>query len=134
MFNGTGKKLMDFYPRMQAMANKLLRGKGQTVTLTRQTAGTYNPATGQATITTTTQTGVGAIFDYADKNIDGALIVSGDKQLLLSALNSVGTALTPPAVNDTVTAGGVVRTITRIKTLSPAGITIIFDCNLRGVA
>lgn len=125
---------MDFYAKMQATANKLLKGKGQSLTLTRQTAGTYNPATGQATVTTTTQAGYGAIFDYSDKNIDGVLVVSGDKQLLLSAVNSAGTALTAPVVNDTVTAGGVVRTITRIKTLSPAGTTVMFDCNLRGVS
>jgi len=125
---------MDFYARMQATANKLLKGKGQKVTLTRQVSGAYDPVTGQATVTTTIQAGTGVIFDYADKNIDGVLILSGDKQLLLSAVNSTGTALTAPLVNDTVTAGGMVRTITRIKALSPAGTTVLFDCNLRGVA
>jgi len=126
---------MEFYARMQATANKLLKGKGQKVTLIRQVSGAYDPATGQATVTTTIQAGTGAIFDYADKNIDGVLILSGDKQLLLSAVNSTGTALTAPLVNDTVTdVGGVVRTITRIKALSPAGTTVLFDCNLRGTA
>ena len=124
----------DFYTRMQATANKLLRGKGQTVTLSRNTAGAYDPATGTTPVTVTTQNGTGAIFDYNDKNIDGVLILSGDKQLLLSAVNSTGTALTAPMVNDTVTAGGVVRTITRIKTLAPAGTTVLYDCNLRGAA
>ena len=126
---------MDFYTKIQATANKLLKGKGQTVTITRQTSGAYNTATGAAAVTTTTQTGYGAIFDYADRNIDGELILSGDKQLLLSAVNSTGTALTAPEVNDTVTdAGAVVRTITRIKALSPAGTTVMFDVNLRGAA
>ena len=125
---------MEFYARMQATANKLLKGKGQVVTLSRQTAGEYNPETGITPVVVTTQTGTGAIFDYADQNIDGVLILSGDKQLLLSAVNSTGTALTAPLVNDTVTAGGMVRTITRIKALSPAGTTVLFDCNLRGVA
>jgi hypothetical protein len=125
---------MDFYSRMQATANKLLKGKGQAIVITRQVSGAYDPTTGQATVTTTVQNGYGAIFDYSDKNVDGVLILSGDKQLLLSAVNSTGTALTAPEVNDTVTAGGVVRTITRIKTLSPAGTTVLFDVNLRGVA
>lgn len=125
----------DFYTKMQTTANKLLKGKGQAVTLSRQTAGAYDPATGTSTVVVTTQNGTGAIFDYADKNIDGVLILSGDKQLLLSAVNSTGTALTAPMVNDTVTdTGGVVRTITRIKTMSPAGTTVLFDCNLRGTA
>jgi hypothetical protein len=125
---------MDFYSRMQATANKLLRGKGQAIIITRQVSGAYDPTTGQATITTTVQNGYGAIFDYSDKNVDGVLILSGDKQLLLSAVNATGTALTAPEVNDTVTAGSVVRTITRIKALSPAGTTVLFDVNLRGVA
>lgn len=126
---------MDFYARMQATANKMLKGKGQTIILSRNSVGAYDPTTGESTITVTTQTGYGAIFDYSDRNIDGELILSGDKQLILSAVNSTGTALTAPEVNDTVTdVGSVVRTITRIKAVSPAGTTVLFECNLRGVA
>ena len=126
---------MDFYARMQQTANKMLRGKGQAIVLTRRTAGAYDPTTGAAAVTTTVQNGYGGIFDYEDENIDGTLILSGDKKLLLSPINSAGTALVAPEVNDTVTDKAlVVRTITRIKTLSPAGTTVMFDCNLRGIA
>ena len=125
----------DFYTKMQTTANKLLKGKGQAVTLSRQTAGAYDPATGTSTVVVTTQNGTGAIFDYEDKNVDGVLILSGDKRLLLSAMSSTGSALTAPEVNDTVTdAGAVVRTITRIKTLAPAGTVVMYECNLRGAA
>jgi hypothetical protein len=127
--------MTDFYTRMQTTANRLLKDKGQSLTISRQTAGAYDPATGQTTVTVTTQTGTGAIFDYRDENVDGVLILSGDKQLLLSAVNTTGTALTAPEVNDTVTdAGSVVRTITRIKTLAPAGTVVMYDINLRGAA
>ena len=122
---------MEFYSKMQATANRMLKGKGQSITLTRQTAGAYNTATGTAAVTTTTQTAYGAVFPYADKNIDGVLIQEGDKQLLLSALNSAGTALVAPALNDTVLIDAVTYTITRIKPLSPAGTTVLFDCNIR---
>lgn len=122
---------MEFYAKMQATANRLLKGKGQSITLTRQTAGDYNTATGTAAVTTTTQAAYGAMFEYGDKNIDGVLIQEGDKQLLLSALNSAGTALVAPALNDTVLIDGVTYTITRIKPLSPAGTTVLFDCNIR---
>ena len=37
---------MTFYARLQNTAQKLLKGKGQSLTLTKVTAGTYNPATG----------------------------------------------------------------------------------------
>jgi hypothetical protein len=122
---------MEFYAKMQATANRLLKGKGQGITLTRQAAGAYDPATGTAAVTTTTQTAYGAMFEYGDKNIDGTLIKEGDKQLLLSALNSAGTALVAPALNDTVTINTVVYTVVRIKPLSPAGTTVLFDCNIR---
>jgi hypothetical protein len=122
---------MEFYAKMQATANRLLKGKGQSITLSRQTAGAYDPATGTAAVTTTTQTAYGAMFEYGDKNIDGTLIKEGDKQLLLSALNSAGTALVAPALNDTVTINTVVYTVVRIKPLSPAGTTVLFDCNIR---
>ena len=122
---------MEFYSKMQATANRLLKGKGQEITLTRQTAGAYDPATGTASVTTTTQTVYGAMFEYGDKNIDGVLIKEGDKQLLLSALNSAGTALVAPQLNDTVTINTVVYTVVRIKPLSPAGTTVLFDCNIR---
>lgn len=122
---------MEFYAKMQATANRLLKGKGQSITLSRQTAGAYNVATGTAAVTVTTQTAYGAMFEYGDKNIDGVLIQEGDKQLLLSALNSAGTALVAPALNDTVTINTVVYTVVRIKPLSPAGTTVLFDCTIR---
>jgi hypothetical protein len=123
---------MNFYERIQATVNKMFKGKGQAITLTRQSAGTYDPATGTATVTTSTQTGWGAVFDYGTKQIDGTLIKAGDKQLLLSALNAAGTALTAPELNDTVTIGGVVYTLVQpLKTLSPAGTTVLFEVNLR---
>jgi len=122
---------MEFYSKMQATANRLLKGKGQSITLSRQTAGAYNVATGTAAVTVTTQTAYGAMFEYGDKNIDGVLIQEGDKQLLLSALNSAGTALVAPALNDTVLIDSVTYTITRINPLSPAGTTVLFDCNIR---
>jgi len=124
---------MTFYTRLQNTAQKLLKGKGQTLTLTKVTAGTYNPATGAMTGTTTsTQTAYGAVFDYGTKQIDGTLIKAGDKQLLLSAFKTDGTALTAPVLGDTVSIGGVVYTLVEpLKTVGPAGITVIYEANLR---
>lgn len=124
---------MTFYTRLQNTAQKLLKGKGQILTLTKVTAGTYNPATGAMTGTTTsTQTAYGAVFDYGAKQIDGTLIKAGDKQLLLSAFKTDGTALTAPVLGDTVSIGGVVYTLVEpLKTVGPAGITVIYEANLR---
>lgn len=110
----------------------MLKGKGQSLTLTRQTAGAYDPTTGEAKVKTTTQTGTGAVFDYGVKNIDGTLIQAGDKKLLLSAFNTAGAALTAPVINDTVTIGGVTYTIVEpLKTVAPGGVTVLYQCNIR---
>ncbi len=124
---------MTFYPRMQQTSNRLLKGKGQTVTLTHTVPGTYDPTTGQITNTTTTQTGTGAVIDWDARQVDGTLIKVGDRRLLLSPLNSSGAALTAPVLGDTVTdAAGVVYTLVApLKTISPAGTAVLYDCNLR---
>jgi hypothetical protein len=120
---------MSFYADMANTANDLLGEFGQAVTLTRQAAGAYNTATGAATVTTSVQTGIGAVFDYGTRDIDGTLVKQGDKKLLLSAIG-----ITAPVVDDTVTVNSVVYTITHIKTLSPAGTGVLITCNLRGAS
>ena len=130
---------MDFYTRMQSTANRMLKGRGQSVTISRQISGVYDPTTGQATVTTSVQTGTGAIFDYGVQqagiySAPGSLIQVGDKQLLLSVISAMGGLLTAPEVNDTMTVGMTVYTIKQVKALSPAGTTVLFDINLRGVA
>ena len=124
---------MTFYARLQSTADKMLKGKGQSITLTKITAGTYNPATGGFTgAGTSTQTAYGAIFDYGTKQIDGTLIKAGDKQLLLSAFKTDGSALTAPVLGDTVSIGGVVYTLVEpLKEVNPAGTVVMYEVNLR---
>lgn len=119
----------------RSTANRLIADKGLAVTLTRQAAGTYDPATGAPAIATTTQTGKGVILPFAAglRHAGGSNIVQGDKQLLLSAINSAGSPLTPPALDDKVTAAGVDYVITEIAPLAPAGLNIMFDCTVRGL-
>ena len=117
-------------------ADRLIGDKGQALTITRRTAGAYDPATGTSAITETTQSGHGAILPLSPfrKSLD-SIIAIGDQQLLLSALNAAGTALTAPKVDDTVTdANGNVWTIIAIEPLSPAGLAIIYDCIIRRAA
>ena len=124
---------MTFYARLQSTADKMLKGKGQSLTLTKVTAGTYNPETGGFTgAGTSTQMAYGAIFDYGTKQIDGTLIKAGDKNLLLSAFKTDGAALTAPVLGDTVSIGGVVYTLVEpLKEVNPAGTVVMYECNLR---
>lgn len=120
---------MSFYSALAADALALLEEFGQAVTLTRRTAGAYNPGSGAATVTETAQSGTGAVFDYDARRIDGTQVLFGDKQLILAAVG-----ITAPQVGDEVTVGGVEYAITAIKPLAPAGTVVIYEINLRGAS
>lgn len=122
-----------FYNRLAATAKKLLKGKGQAVTITTVTPGTYNPSTGTITNSTSTQYGYGAVMNWGVKHIDGALILETDKRLLLSPYNTAGAALTAPKLGDTVTdaAGTAYTIVSPLKTASPGGTVVLYEANLR---
>ena len=117
---------MSFYEDMRQVATDSITEFGQAVTLSRQAVGAYDPSTGTSVVTPTTQTGKGVLLDYGTKDIDGTLILAGDKQLLLSA-----TSITAPIVGDTATVNSTIYTIMNIKDLNPAGTSVMLDCNLR---
>lgn len=128
-----GQATTGFYARMAKTSNRLLLGKGQPVTLTHVVPGVYDPATGQIVNATTTQTGTGAVVEWGNRDIDGSLILTTDKRLLLSPLNTAGAALTAPVLGDTVTdaAGKVYTLVDPLKILAPAGVAVLYDVNLR---
>lgn len=118
-------------------ADRMIAAKGQAVTLTRRSAGAYNTATGAATVTTSTQTGKGVILPFGPglRNQSGSAITADDRQCLLAALNTAGTALTEPKVNDELTdANSVKYTVTEVSPLAPAGLSIIYELTIRGAA
>lgn len=120
---------MTFYSDLAKDAHGLITEFGQSVTITRKTAGAYDPNTGTGADTTSTQTGKGVVFDYDARRIDGTQVAVGDKQLILSSIG-----ITAPQVGDEVTVGSTVYTITAIKPLAPAGEVVIYEANLRGLA
>lgn len=118
-------------------AANMIAAKGQAVTLTRQASGTYNPATGAAAITTSTQTGKGVILPFGQgirKRADSS-VTQADRLCFLSALNTAGTALTEPVVNDKLTdAAGNIYTITEVSPLEPAGLAVLYELTIRSAA
>lgn len=120
------------YSEIADIADEILEEFGQAVTLTHVEPGTYVPGEG-ITNTTTTQAGTGAVVDWDARQVDGTLILIGDKRLLLSPLNIAGTVLTAPVLGDTIIdAAGIVYTlVVPLKTVSPAGTAVLYDCNLR---
>lgn len=125
------------YLKNQATADKLLKKFGQSMTLTSKTPGTYNTATGSLSVSETTQTIIGAVFEWGTFNHPGYgteygvgdLIQIQDQQLFISAVGII-----PPNLGDTVLIQDKEYTIVApLKQIAPAGITVVIMCNIRGV-
>lgn len=102
----------------------LLQDFGSALTLTRAGVPTYTPETGVMTNATGgTFTIRGVFINYADENVNGTTIRSGDRRLLVSVQGST----TAPAIDDVV--GGL--KIIDVRTIAPNGIAIAYSCQMR---
>jgi hypothetical protein len=126
---------MGIYTRPLATASRLIKKFGQIVVISSSSQTGYNTSTGRAILTTTSQSSFGCIFEWGADNypnngegyIDSSLIEVGDKKLLLSV-----NGITLPKLGDVATIGGLVYTIVNpIKIVSPSGVPIIVQCNIR---
>lgn len=116
-----------FYDEMAEVADEMLAEFGQGCTLSSVTIGDYDPATGGASTTATSQTVTGAIFDYPQRFIDGTLILTGDKRVLVSPIGVTGA----PKPGDTLTAGGIDYRVVDAKATAPAGIAVLWTLQVR---
>jgi hypothetical protein len=121
------------YAETRSRADDALGRKGQSLTLTYVGGGSYDPATGTTSGSAASPATVkGAILPLNPFKKNGTTIIEGDQQLLLSALNTSGTAITAPMVNGTITdANSKVWTIIAVEPLSPAGTDVLYDCIVR---
>ena len=113
------------YAATAATATRLLQRFGAAATLKRTTAGAYNPATGTSTPTETGLSTTAAVFDYPQRYVDGTLIRQGDKQ----AFCSPGVV---PKQGDVMAWQGVDYQVVMVKPVSPAGVPVLFEAQLRG--
>lgn len=113
-------------------AYRLIAAKGQTVTLTSRTAGTYDPSLGTVDVTTATQSGIAVILPMSPYRKAVGNVVAGDETLILAGLDSSEAVLTAPKVDSLVTdSNGKVYTVISVDTLAPAGFPIIHECVIR---
>jgi hypothetical protein len=116
------------YAAMALTADELLTEFGSSATLTRTTAGAYDPSTGTSTPETTTTQAVTAVcIDYAAEFVDGSLIVRGDKQVFLSPSGIT----VMPAAGDKFTWDSVEYSVINATPLAPAGITVLIEIQAR---
>ena len=116
---------MSFYGGLAKTAQKLIADKGRTVTLRQVTGGSaYNPLTDTMT-NATTDTAVKAVFtSFKQDEIDGTLIMRGDKKVLLAAGIE-------PKGNDVIVDGATQYRVIEIMTVQPGDTTILYTLQVR---
>ena len=124
-----------FYAGLATTATKLIKDKGQALTLMRTTPGVYDTATGLAAAPEDAGTLVyGVVLDEPNTElggnraggdrVGGGQVYRGDKKVILEA------ALAPDT-NDTLVIGGLSHVILTVKPLSPGGVTVIYTLTVR---
>ena len=117
------------YARPAATAKRLLTRFGQPVTVMREVQGGYDPTRGEVIPSSAEgYTGHGAAMSYANRDIDGTLILRGDVRVLLSP-----DAAFEPKPGDKVTlADTTVLTVINSRATKPAGMAVLFEVQCRG--
>lgn len=114
------------YLSLAATAQRLLQRFGAATTLTRNTAGDYDPETGSAPVTTTSQDVIAAVFPVEDRFVDGTLIFATDQQAYISAVG-----VTEPRPGDVLLWNGANLTAVRCKNLGPSGVYVLYEMIVR---
>ena len=112
------------YSEARGVAEELIGDFGQSATLVQMAnSGTqYNP-----TLVETAHTVTLALVNYRDSQVDGSLILAGDKLVYLS---TQGLAVTPDA-KDKIEIAGERHEIVNLDALSPAGTVVYWQLQVR---
>lgn len=95
-------------------ARNLVDDFGYPLTITRVTGTTYDPATGTNTESITTATIIGLILKYRKSELDGNMILSDDRKLIVKG------GVVVPKVNDRVSGVGGTMRIVRVQAAAPS--------------
>lgn len=122
---------MSDYTAKAKNADKTFRRSGQLLTLTFKQPGAY---VGGAQISGAPiikrawgiETGVTA-HDLGVGTINGTLVKSGDRKILMSALDDTGAALPTMKEDDLVLAGGITYKVKNIDRVAPGGVVVIWQ-------
>lgn len=109
-------------------ADELIAEFGQVVAVRRTS--TTGPAH-DPTVTTADYTTLAAILDYNSRQIDGQNILVTDRRALIAAGPLAALGITSIAPPDSIVVGGIAVPVVRVMPLNPAGVLVMYDCQLR---
>ena len=118
---------------LRKVASKVINKFGGDVTIQYVTLGSYNPTTGAATETSTTQIVKGVLEDIESSELrkpstfENILIQHDDKKLTIAALNLTSV----PSLDDKIVIGATSYGIIIINTVEQANEAIVYELILR---
>lgn len=123
------------YEQNARSADAAFRRKGQLIALSLKQPGSYIngavvPGTPILESAWGIETGV-TLRDLGIGTVNGTLIQSGDRKLMISSLTDTGAALTLPKVGDLATVGAQVYTVKNVDRLAPAGVVVMYTLVVR---
>lgn len=115
--------MSDFYNGLQSTATRLLTKFGKPMTLRIQSGSAYDPVTQTNVPAYTPYPVTGLVLNYKGRmNESGTYVQTDDKKLLLSVSDAP-----EPTTGAQVIDGADVYTVQMVKSLSPAGINLLFE-------
>lgn len=118
---------MGFYDNMTATALRQINDKGRTVTLRKPSAGTYVPGTDTYTAASADYSAKAVITSVNSGEIDGTIILAGDKRVLLAA----SALAVVPAINDIVLDGTEQLRVINVEAVKPGDTAILYKLQVR---
>ncbi len=115
---------MDWQAKADA-ATRLISKFGQPATLRRAGDPVYDPATGEATATEQVAKAWAVTLNYDARRIDGSLIQSGDREILLSV------PAFAPEPGDVIACGVDLLRVVRADAVAPAGVPVLYTAQGR---
>ena len=114
------------YSNLKVTARVLLKKFGQSMTLTRDVAGNYDPTTGSVSNTVQTFVDFGVVLPFSNgvSSIADSLIQTGDRQVFIQMS-------TEPKPTDKITIAGAVHNIVNVKPLEPSGVNVLYELQIR---
>lgn len=113
------------YPKTAATATRLLTRFGAAAIIRRESGTAYDPATGTMQPSYANLPTTAAVFAMPQQYINGTLILQGDQQ----AFCVPGVE---PKQGDAFAWQGLDYTIISVKPVSPAGVPVLFEIQIRG--
>ena len=121
------------YEAIRIAAAGKIRQSGKRVTWRTSTAGTFDPVTGLTTgaaASDMTLYAVETFFSQAD--IDGTVVLQGDRRFMLAAVDLTGAAIAQPSAGDKLIVSSSTLSVVAVKPLAPGDVAVFYEVHCRG--